>query len=78
MAKRKWSDLSERSRRLIVATTALETILKIVALADLARRPESEIRGSKRAWATAIVLLNTVGAVPLAYLLRGRRPSSRS
>ena len=77
MAKRKWNDLSARSRRLIVVTTALEGILKIAALTDLVRRPETEIRGSKRAWVAAIVLVNSVGAVPLAYFLRGRQPSSR-
>ncbi|WP_067865229.1 DUF5652 family protein [Nocardia shimofusensis] len=77
MAKRKWKDLSVRSRRLIVVTTVLEAILKIAALVDIARRPEAEIRGSKRKWATAVVLVNSVGAVPLAYFLFGRRPSSK-
>lgn len=75
MAKRKWNDLSARSRRLIVITTVLEGIMKIAALTDLARRPETEIRGSKRAWATAVVLVNSVGAVPLAYFLLGRQPN---
>lgn len=78
MARRKWKDLSVRSRRFIVVTTVLEAILKIAALVDLARRPETEIRGSKRAWATAVVLVNSVGAVPLAYFLLGRRPSGKS
>lgn len=73
MAKRRWSDLSERSRRLIVAAGVFEGALKIAALVDLKRRPAEEIRGPKRAWATAVVLVNSMGAVPAAYFLLGRR-----
>jgi hypothetical protein len=47
--------------------------LKIVALIDLWRRPAAQVRGSKLGWALAITLLNSVGAVPIAYLTRGRR-----
>jgi hypothetical protein len=50
-----------------------EGLLKITALIDLKRRPATEIRGSKRKWAAAIVLLNSVGAVPMAYFAYGRR-----
>jgi hypothetical protein len=32
-----------------------------------------EVRGSKRGWAAAITVLNTLGAVPIGYFLRGRR-----
>ncbi len=75
MARRRWRDLSERSRRLIVVAGVLEGILKIAALVDLKRRPAAEIRGSKRAWASAVVLVNSLGAVPVAYFLLGRRKS---
>jgi hypothetical protein len=47
MAARRWSDLSTRSRRLIIAAAASEGILKAAALVDIARRPASQIRGSK-------------------------------
>ncbi len=73
MPKRRWSDLSERTRRLIIAGAALEGVLKLLALVDLKRRPADQIRGSKARWASAVVLVNSVGAVPLAYFLRGRR-----
>ena len=73
MPKRRWSDLSERTRRLIIAGAALEGVLKLLALIDLKRRPADRIRGSKAKWASAVVLVNSVGAVPLAYFLRGRR-----
>jgi hypothetical protein len=41
----RWSDLSERDRRLIVVGAVFEGALKIAALIDLKRRPAAEIRG---------------------------------
>ena len=70
---RKWNDLSERTRRLLILGATFEGLLKIMALIDLKRRPAADIRGSKRKWAAAIVLLNSVGAVPIAYFAYGRR-----
>lgn len=71
--KRRWSDLSERSRRLIVLGAVFEGILKIMALVDLKRRSAGQVRGPKWVWATAVTLANSGGAVPLAYFLIGRR-----
>lgn len=73
MTKRSWQDLDERTRRLIVVGAAAEGVLKIAALADLARRPRAQVRGSKVRWALAITFVNSLGAVPIAYFLRGRR-----
>jgi hypothetical protein len=70
---RRWSDLSERDRRLIVVGAVFEGVLKIAALIDLKRRPAGEIRGRKWIWATVVTLANSVGAVPLAYFVFGRR-----
>jgi hypothetical protein len=77
MSTRRWSELSERTRKLIILGAAFEGVLKILALIDLKRRPAGEIRGSKAKWAVAIVLVNSVGAVPAAYLLCGRRTGGR-
>ena len=77
MARTKWQDLSPAARRMIVIGGAVEGVLKISALIDLARRPASEIRGSKLRWATAIVLTNSVGTVPILYFVRGRRRPDR-
>ena len=75
MAKKRWQDLSPRTRQLIIFVgAAFEGVLKVAALIDLKRRPAEEVRGSKKTWAVAIILINSAGAVPLAYLLRGRRP----
>ena len=71
--RQKWSDLSPRTRRVVMVMAALEGAIKVAALVDLARRPASQVRGSKAAWATAITLVNSAGAVPLAYFVRGRR-----
>ncbi len=73
---RKWSELSPRSRRLIVVGAVCEGILKVAALVDLARRPASEVRGSKLRWALVVTLVNSVGAAPLAYFFYGRRTGS--
>ena len=71
--KRRWSDLSRRQRVLLLLGAAFEGALKISALRDLRRRPADEIRGSKKLWATALVLANSAGAVPIAYFRLGRR-----
>ena len=57
----------------VVLASAVEGALKVVALIDLVRRPASEIRGSKVRWAAAVTLVNSLGAVPIAYLAWGRR-----
>jgi hypothetical protein len=71
----KWNDLSPRARRLIVAAGTIEGFLKVAALIDLARRPANEVRGSKARWASAVILINSLGAVPVAYFAWGRRES---
>lgn len=70
---RRWSDLSDRSRRLIIAAAIAEAILKTAVLIDIRRRPASQIRGSKRMWIVAAVLVNSAGVGPLSYFAFGRR-----
>jgi hypothetical protein len=70
---RRWSDLSDRSRRLIIAAAIAEASLKTAVLIDLKRRPASQIRGSKRMWLVAAVLVNSAGIGPLSYFVFGRR-----
>jgi len=57
---------------MIIAGTAVEVALSAFALADLARRPASQVRGSKLLWA-ATCFVQPVG--PISYLMHGRRPS---
>jgi len=72
-ARRQWSDLSPRSRTLIIAAATAEAGLKAAALIDIKRRPASQIRGPKWLWATVVVLVNSFGAAPASYFLFGRR-----
>lgn len=73
MSRRKrWADLSRTTRGLIISVAVLEGVLKFIALLDLRRRPAAEIRGSKAKWAAAVGLINSAGAVPIAYLVYGR------
>lgn len=73
VAKTRWSELDPRLRQTILLGGAFEAGLKIAALIDLAQRPRRDIRGSKAAWAVALVLVNSGGVVPVVYMLRGHR-----
>lgn len=68
----KWSDLSPRTRGLIIAAAVAEAGLKAAALVDLRRRPAEEVRGSKWAWAASMIV-NSAGLIPLSYFIFGRR-----
>jgi hypothetical protein len=70
---RRWGDLSERSRKVVIAAAIGEAVLKTAVLVDLRRRPASQIRGSKRMWIVAAVLVNSAGVGPLSYFAFGRR-----
>lgn len=71
-SSRRWSDFSGAQRVLIVLAGAVELVLSATALADLRRRPRSEVRGPKLLWALGCVV-QPVG--PIAYLALGRRRS---
>jgi hypothetical protein len=77
-AARRWSDLSPRTRKIIIAGAVAESALKAVALVDLKRRPASEIHGPKWAWVPGLTVVNSAGIISLAYLLRGRRKPGTS
>jgi hypothetical protein len=72
-ARKQWSDLSERNRRLLIAAAAAEGILKVAALIDLKRRPATQIRGPKWLWATAVTVISSAGVLPVSYFVFGRR-----
>jgi len=72
-ARKQWSDLSERNRKLLIAVGVVEGCLKIAALIDIKRRPAGQIRGGKRVWAAVVALVNSAGVVPISYFVFGRR-----
>ena len=71
--RKKWNDLSPRTRRIIVACAIVDSALRTAALVDLARHPADRVRGSKKVWAVAIALVSSGGVVPGAYFALGRR-----
>lgn len=75
MARRKWSELSNRQRWLIIGGGAVQVTLQAVALHDLRRRPVDDVRGPKGLWALA-TFINFFG--PIAYLVLGRRHHQRT
>jgi len=71
--RRRWQELSPRTRRLVVAGALIDGSLRIAALVDLRHRPADQVRGSKKAWVAGVSLVNSAGLLPLAYFLAGRR-----
>jgi MFS family permease len=72
-ARRRWSELSERRRRLLIAAAVVEGALKLAALIDLSRRPAGQVRGPKWLWAAVVAVVGSAGVVPISYFVFGRR-----
>lgn len=77
MTKRRWSDLSEGTRKRIVIIGLIEGVLKLFALIDLRRRPAEQVRGPKWLWATSLSVVSSGGVLPVCYFLFGRRAAVR-
>jgi hypothetical protein len=68
--RRRWQDLSDQQRRMVVVGAVVQIGLEMVALRDLRRRPAELVRGPKWVWVPAMSV-NFLG--PIAYFLVGRR-----
>lgn len=66
----KWQDLSKPQRLAVMILSIVQFTLLGAALWDLRKRPQEQIRGSKRLW-MALAFVNWIG--PLAYFKFGRR-----
>ena len=75
-ARPQWSDLDERTRKLIITAGIVDAALRVAALIDIKRRPASQIRGRKWIWATAVAVVNSAGVVPISYFVFGRSRDS--
>jgi len=73
MPRRQWSDLSERTRRLVITAAIADVTLRAAAFIDIKRRPASQIRGRKRVWAAAVAIVSSAGVLPISYFIFGRR-----
>jgi hypothetical protein len=71
--RRKWSDLSGRTRKLLITAAVAEGTLRVAALVDIKRRPASQIRGRKWVWAAVVAVVSSAGIVPTSYFIFGRR-----
>jgi hypothetical protein len=58
---------------MIIAGGVIDLSLRLVAMIDLIRRPRAGIRGPKALWVSLIATVNSVGLLPAAYLIWGRR-----
>jgi hypothetical protein len=74
MAKTTWRDLSPAARKVLLVSGAVDAGLRLYALRDLRTRDAADLRGSRGAWGAALAIVSSAGILPLAYLLRGRRP----
>lgn len=73
MKKKKFEDLPKPARVLLTIGGLVDGGLRAYALVDLAKRDDTEVKGPKSAWVVALSLVNSLGAVPVSYLLWGRR-----
>jgi hypothetical protein len=69
MARKRWSDLTDREKTTVVVMASVQLALATTAWIDLARRPAELVRGPKLAWA-AVIAVNFAG--PIAYFTVGR------
>ncbi len=76
-ARRRWSDLSKRTRMLLITAAVADGSLRVAALIDIQRRPASQIRGRKGMWAAAVALVSSAGVVPVSYFVFGQRREPR-
>ena len=68
--KKRWKDLSPRTRGAIMVAGVIQNSLLVATLVDLRRRPARKIRGDKRLW-TAAAFVSWIG--PLSYFTYGRK-----
>ncbi len=70
MTKKPFSELGQRGKGAAIVTLAVSLVVIFTAERDLRRRPQAQVRGSKRLW--RLVSLNALGAAgDLRYGRRG-------
>ena len=72
MSNKKWSDLSPRTKTVILTLASVQISLAATGWADLVSRSSEQVNGSKARWAV-IIAINFFG--PIAYFRWGRRPA---
>ncbi|SDB82618.1 hypothetical protein GA0111570_10424 [Raineyella antarctica] len=72
-SKKHWRDLSPATRRAITVGAVVDLGLRTWAIVDLVKRPQKQVQGNKSLWAAALSVINSVGIVPIIYLVWGRK-----
>ena len=67
---KRWSDMSRGRQMVTIVVAVIQVGLQAWALWDIARRPDAEINGSRKAWVAAS-FVNFAG--PIAYFRFGRK-----
>ena len=73
MAKKRWRDLSPRTRKAILIGGTIDGALRIAALVDLKGRTDEQLNGSRTTWKRSLLFVNSAGILPAAYFLKARR-----
>jgi hypothetical protein len=73
MPRRRWSDPSERTHRLLITAAIADGALRVAALIEIKRRPASQIRGPKQVWSAAAAIISSAGVLPISDFAFGRR-----
>ena len=71
--KKKWSDMTPGQKTGTLVVGAVQLSLAAAAWADLAKRPSSQVKGSKIKWAF-VIAMNFIG--PILYFTKGRVPQT--
>ena len=68
--KKKWSDMTTGEKVGVIVMASIQLALATSAWKDLAKRPASQVNGSKAVWGL-VIAINYVG--PIAYFVKGRK-----
>lgn len=71
--KKRADDLPTWAKGLLGVLGAVDVVLRVLAVLDLMKRDDDELNGPKKAWLPALVSISTMGLLPVAYFLVGRR-----
>ncbi|HMR50124.1 MAG TPA: hypothetical protein PKE40_12765 [Arachnia sp.] len=71
--KKRIQDLSPAARFALGTLGIIDMGLRVYALVDIAKRPADQVEGPKEVWVPALVVVNSAGLLPLAYLKWGRK-----
>lgn len=70
MERKSWANLTEQQKRTLSGAMSVQIVLLTLALIDIARRPKSDIKGSKPVW-VLVSFVNFAG--PVSYFIFGRK-----